>query len=303
VDAAAASGTPVVQSLHDFSHFCIQSHFFRQGELCFDCVERGFLQGVRNKCFNDSLGGSLLTTFSRWLAFKKNILSKISGFTTPSEEIKALLVKQGLPKDRILVIDNPFIVADFPFKFSRLNSETADFIAAWGTFAEMKGFGTLLDALERMSSKVILKLFTKDVHAASSELKEKVARLQMQGRLEIVTDLRYGEELFKELSRARILVVPSEWLVTQEYTVWEGMLLGRPVIVGDRGGNQLLVENRELIFKAGDSIDLAKTLDLLWICSDEYLNNLGSQLQNRAKLKSDPCIYASKIENFYNEIK
>lgn len=303
LDTANASGIPVVQSLHDFSHFCIQSHFFRDGKPCFDCVESGVFHGIRHKCFNDNLAGSILTTLARWLALQKNVLSKVAGFTTPCEEIKTLLVKLGLPRERILVIDNPFIVADFPFQFNQPTFDSLDYIAAWGTFAEMKGFGTLIDALELMSNKVVLKLFAKDIHAASSALKEKVERMQLQGRLEIVDDLRYGEELFNELALARLLVVPSEWLVTQEYTVWEGMLLGRPVVVGDRGGNQLLVENRDLIFKAGNAIDLAMTLDRLWAQPNEYLNIIGAQLQQLAITKSNTQIYAKKMENFYNEIR
>ncbi|MDO9570886.1 MAG: glycosyltransferase [Hydrogenophaga sp.] len=303
LEAATNSGIPVVQSLHDFSHFCIQSHFFRNGSPCYDCIESGVLQGVRHRCFNNSLPGSLLTTFSRYISTQKSILKKIAGFTTPNNEIKNLLVELGLPCERILVIDNPFITKDFPFEKARSNSVGNRYIAAWGTFAEMKGFGTLLDALELMSNKITLKIYAKDVHAASNFLRDKVVKLEAKGILKIVDNLRYGEELFGELARASLLVVPSEWLVTQEYTVWEGMLLGRPVIVGNRGGNQLLVDNHELVFKAGNSADLAATLDRVLAYSHEHLDELGIALRNRALALSDTKLYASKIENFYNEIR
>ncbi|MDO9483999.1 MAG: glycosyltransferase [Hydrogenophaga sp.] len=303
LEAAIASKIPVVQSLHDFSHFCIQSHFFRNGSPCYDCIESGISQGVLHRCFNKSLPGSILTTLSRYLSTQKSILKKMAGFTTPNNEIKSLLVKLGLPSERILVIDNPFIIEDFPFKDIQSRSATKRYIASWGTFAEMKGFGTLLDALELMSNKITLNIYAKDVHAASNLLREKVLKLEAKGILKIVDNLRYGEELFGELARASLLVVPSEWLVTQEYTVWEGMLLGRPVIVGNRGGNQLLVDNHELVFKAGDSADLAVTLDRLLAYPHEYLDELGTALRNRALALSDTKLYASKIENFYNEIR
>lgn len=301
IDAAAACDVPIVQSLHDFSHFCIQSHFYRDGAPCYKCLDGGLYQGVRYKCFNRSLLGSALTALSRWVAERKRLLAKVSGFTTPSEEVKDILVKCGLPHSKILVVDNPFLVEDVPFKAPPWPA-VGDYIAAWGTFAEMKGFGTLLDAIERMRSPICLKLFAKDVHAASPALRERVDRLAAEGRLELIEHIRYGEALFQELSRARLLVAPSEWPVTQEYAVWEGMLLGRPVVVGSLGGNKELVGFNELVFRAGDAESLAALLDNLLSQSERDLAALGQQLRSRVMLKSDPAVYGEKLESFYRGI-
>jgi glycosyltransferase involved in cell wall biosynthesis len=300
LEAALQSGIPVVQSLHDFSHFCTQSHFYRRGAPCFDCLEKGSYSGIRNKCFNGSLPGSILTAFSRFIVERKGLLAKLAGYTTPSEEVKEILVRCGLSREKILVVDNPFLADDMPINLAEA-APVGNHLAAWGTFAEMKGFGTLLDALEYMPATTTIKLYAKDAHAASPLLREKVARMVASGRLELIEGVRYGETLFNLLATARVLVVPSEWPVTQEYTVWEGMLLGRPVVVGDRGGNKELVGDPDLVFRAGDAVSLASVLTRLLGYGEEQLTSIGSGLKCRAVAKGDPSVYAEKIERFYDD--
>ena len=52
--AAVKSGIPVVQTIHNFRLLCPGAMFFRDGQICQDCVSHGLWCAVRHGCYRGS---------------------------------------------------------------------------------------------------------------------------------------------------------------------------------------------------------------------------------------------------------
>lgn len=99
------------------------------------------------------------------------------------------------------------------------------------------------------------------------------------------------------------VVIPSEWLMPMEYTVYEAMAFGKPVVVSDMGGNKELVKDHwnGVIFKAGDSDDLANKM-LFLINNKKILKRYGFNGRKLIEEKYNTKTYYSKIIAVYEEL-
>src|SRR5262249_7229492 len=63
----ALAGVPIVQTLHDYRFFCIESHLLRKGRVCEECPDHGVWRGVLHKCYRDSRVQSFAMAQSLWI--------------------------------------------------------------------------------------------------------------------------------------------------------------------------------------------------------------------------------------------
>lgn len=104
--AAAASGRPVVMTLHNYRLACLPATLLRDGRICQDCVGRVPWPGVLHRCYRGSRAASAVLATSITLHRKVHSFDKVSAFFAISRFVRDKHIEAGLPGDRIIIKPN-----------------------------------------------------------------------------------------------------------------------------------------------------------------------------------------------------
>ncbi len=230
---ADADGIAIVQTLQNFRMLCANALLFRDGAVCTECVGKALpWGGVIHACYRGSRAGSAVVTAAFALHRLARTWDKVDRFIAVSAFQRDLLVKGGLPADRLTVKPNhaavtapptPPPIGDHALYAGRLSPEKGlrTLLAAWGTGRLPMGLKVIGDGPLEAEVRA---------HAASNP------RIEVLGRLP-------SEAVYREMARARFLVFPSEWYETFGRTMIEAFAQGTPVLAADIGGARELVED------------------------------------------------------------
>ncbi len=191
--------------------------------------------------------------------FEKINLKLASGAIAGNREAKDLLLKKGFQKP-ILVL--PQLGVDLN-SFKREKEKNEKFTIGFvGRFEEQKGVMVLLDAVKQLpfSYKLLL--------VGSGLLKEKIDFYIKENNLLDKVELIQGvthNQVPSYLSRMDLLVLPSlttsVWKEQFGHVLVEAMVSSVPVIGSDSGAIPEVIGDAGLIFKEGNSNDLAKKIE------------------------------------------
>jgi glycosyltransferase involved in cell wall biosynthesis len=242
---ASASTIPVVQTLHNFRMLCANALFFRDGEVCTDCMGKAFpMDGILHGCYRGSRVGSAIVT----AAFAFHRLARtwdyVDLFVAVSAFQREILVRGGLAAEKIVVKPN-FVASNAVYAESN-QKDAALFV---GRLSPEKGIKTLLAAWNSGRLPFQLKIIGDGPMA--DEVRSCAAG---NPRVEYLGS-KPQEEVYREMAKARFLVFPSEWYETFGRTVVESFAQGTPVLATDMGGVRELVEEgiTGFRFPPGDS--------------------------------------------------
>jgi glycosyltransferase involved in cell wall biosynthesis len=103
VRVAARRGVPVVQTVHNYRHGCVNGLHLRDGRPCTDCLEtRLGLPAVRHGCYRDSRPQTVPMTLGQNL-HRRTWREGVARFLALTPFMRDKLVATGLPADRITV--------------------------------------------------------------------------------------------------------------------------------------------------------------------------------------------------------
>ena len=288
---------PIVYSLHDYNIFCANAILYSNEGVCEKCLKNSFINTIKNRCYKNSL---LLSTYAaitnrihRYLnIFKKNV----DLFIVPTYIMKQKVVEWGLREEKIRVIPNPFLFDDIHPTFYQ-----GDYILFYGSMIKCKGIFTLIKAMKKIHNTKLL-IVGKDVTLEKKDVIDYINSNELDN-IELNTNIRWGSKLREIIDKSMFVVIPSEWLMPMEYTVYEAMAFGKPVVVSDMGGNKELVKDHwnGVIFKAGDSDDLANKM-LFLINNKKILKRYGFNGRKLIEEKYNTKTYYSKIIAVYEEL-
>lgn len=106
IAAAQAAGVPVVQTVHNRRISCVSATHFRDGHPCTDCVGRRVQwPGAAHACYRGSRLQSVLMATSNTV--HHNALRGLAHYFAVSESIAEVLVRSGVPTERVSVKPNP----------------------------------------------------------------------------------------------------------------------------------------------------------------------------------------------------
>lgn len=211
---------PIVRVLHNFRLFCANGLFFRNGHLCFDCVEKSPVRGLLYGCYRDSPVATLPLTVAQMRREISNVeISQPSGYFALSQVAADTLIKAGLPSDRVFIVPN--FIGDFwgsdPLPLRKRNGRWV----AVGRLTREKGF---YDLVKNWPEQYQL-----DIIGDGPDFDEiqimvtKHANIRLLGRLD-------KQELLNRLPRYEGAILPSLWLEAAALTVLEFLCAGLPVI-------------------------------------------------------------------------
>jgi glycosyltransferase involved in cell wall biosynthesis len=242
---------PVVQTLHNFRLLCPAGTFYRNGQICTECLQQTLLRSVAHRCYHDSLShtsvlAAMLTTHRALGTYRESV----DRYIALTEFAREKYVAGGIPADRIVVKPN-FLASD-PHP-SPCPGEGAIFV---GRLTEDKGCWTLLHAWQQLSPSVVLQIVGEG--ALHSQLEtyasaNRVRNVQFCGLLP-------REEVLARIKRSALLILPSEWYELFPMTLIEAFACGVPVLVSNSPGLRSIVPDGYVgrLFQTGSASDLAQ---------------------------------------------
>ncbi|MBH8571528.1 glycosyltransferase family 4 protein [Nostocaceae cyanobacterium CENA369] len=281
--AAKSVGVPVVQTLRNYRLLCPNGLFFRDGEVCEDCMGKFIpYPGVLHGCYreNRSATGAVATMLTVHRAMRTWI-EMVDVYIALTEFARQKFIAGGLPAEKIVVKPN-FVNPD-----PGVGKGSGGYALFVGRLSTEKGLDTLLAAWEHLDSKVPLKIVGDG--PLSSQVMESVKRLpevEWLGR-------RPMSEVHHLMGEAIFLIFPSKWYETFGRVAVEAFAKGTPVIAANIGAIAELVDSGRtgLHFSPSNSEDLAAKVE--WALANP---TSLAQMRHQARAEFDDK-YTSK-ENY-----
>lgn len=254
----------IVQTLHNYRLFCAAGAFFRDGQVCEDCLTKNHWQSVRHACYRQSRSASAtaaaMLSFHHWYGTWKNLVDR---YIALSEFSRTKFVEAGLPAEKIVVKPN-FVLQD-----PGVGAGSRAYAVFIGRLSEEKGLRTLLQAWGRVNPNYALRVIGdgplfKDLQSEIS--RSGLSNVHLNGRL-------HREASLEVLRGAKVLILPSNCYENFPMTIAEAYACGTPVIASRLGAMaELVADGRTgLHFFPGNADDLAKKVEWAWAHSDEML--------------------------------
>jgi len=246
--AAKAEGVPVIQTLHNYRLHCPNGLFFRDGEVCEDCMGKVIpWPGVVHKCYRKSRAASAVVTAMLATHRASHTWTEaVDMYIALTEFARRKFIEGGLPARELTTKPN-FVYPDPGPGEGR--GRYALFV---GRLSPEKGIGTLLAAWERLEERIPLRV------VGDGPLAGLVASTASRDPCLEYLGYRSAEEVHGLLKEASVLIFPSQWYETFGRVAVEAFATATPVIAADIGAVAGLVEHGRtgLCFRPGDPEDL-----------------------------------------------
>jgi glycosyltransferase involved in cell wall biosynthesis len=248
--AVARSGTPIVQTLHNFRLLCPQAMLLRNGSVCENCVGHVPWQAVVHRCYHQSLAQSAVVvgmlTMHRSLGTYSR---KIARYIALNEFCRRKFIAGGLPADRISVKPN---FANLPPVDLTAPRHGALFV---GRLSKEKGVDILSAAMALLPRSLAVPDIRVIGEGPESERLQQQPGVQLLGWLD-------QPQLFDAMRSSSYLVLPSVWYENSPRTLIEAFGCGLPVIASRLGALAELVEHGHtgLLFDPQSPDDLAQKI-------------------------------------------
>jgi glycosyltransferase involved in cell wall biosynthesis len=246
---------PVVQTLHNYRLLCPSAIFFRDGHVCEDCLHKSIpWPGVVHKCYRGSLPAS--ATVATMLSVH-NMMGTwhkaVDLFIAYSQFARNKFIEAGYPESKLAFKTNCLHPSP------QRGEGKGDYALFVGRLTVEKGVPTLLDAWEKISGAVPLKIIGDGPLAEEvAQRATKIPGVEFLGR-------RPLSEVYELMGDARCLIMSSQWYETFGRVIIEAFAKGTPVVASNIGAVGELVAHQKtgLHFAPGDAADLAR--QVLWL--------------------------------------
>ena len=253
---------PVVMTLHEYKMVCSACNLLFHEKPCEACAGGRYFNTIKLRCVKDSHVRSILGFIEMYLHHKiLDIYKNVDIFISPSLFLKNKLRDMGFKKE-IVYLPNFIDIKSFEkFKFEEKNTKGDNSISIvyLGSLEPWKGLLTLLEAAKLISHKHENRQIEFKI-IGDGPMREK---LQEKVKVEKINNVRFpgflkGEDLFREIKNATVVVLPSICYENNPISVIEAFAIGKPVIGSRIGGIPELVKDNEtgLTFEPGNPDDL-----------------------------------------------
>lgn len=294
VDCCKKNNIPMVFTAHDMQAICPASAMLYKGEICEDCIKKGYSSCIKKSCIKDSKLKSILGVLESRYYRKNNIYSIIDFIITPSEFLKTQLIKGNLEYKRIETLHNFVINSDEVKKY-----KDEGYAFFFGRLSVEKGILNLLKAIKQLDNgKLII--------AGNGPEKENIELFikenGIEDRVKMVGYLNQ-EQVKEYIKNSKFVVVPSIWYENCPYSILETMEIGKPIIGSKIGGIPELIEDKEngFVYEYDNIGELAKKMKILFN-NNEIVNQQGQMSRKLYEEKYSENIYYNKLLKVYNDL-
>jgi len=247
---------PVVQTLHNYRLLCPAATFFRDGQVCEECLS-SLWKGVEHACYRHSYSATAVVALM--LAshrLRDTWKREVACFVALSQFARSKFVQGGLPEEKIFVKPN-FVSPD-----PGARTGDGDHVVFVGRLSPKKRVDTILAAWKRLNQSIPLLII-----GGGPDLEVLQAEAAQLG----LTQVRFNGQLPREqtlaaINKARLLVFASEWYENFPVTLAEAFACSTPVICSRLGVMEEIVADGQtgIHFSPGDPEDLARKVEWAW---------------------------------------
>ena len=231
--ACRRAGVPVVQTLHNYRLLCPKATFFRDNQVCEDCLhKRVKWPAVAHACYRDSRSASaVLTVMSAVHNAMHTYRDQVDAYIACSTFTRDKMIEGGLPGDRIYYKPN-FVTPD-----PGVGPGTGGYALYLGRLAPEKGIEVLVKAWDLLGAEVPLRIIGKGpVEALVNGLVERQPHIAHDTW---VSQPRLGQLL----GDAAFLVLPTLNYEGFPRVIVEAYAMGVPVVASDLGAMSRVIED------------------------------------------------------------
>jgi glycosyltransferase involved in cell wall biosynthesis len=273
VYACSSAGVPLLQHYQNYRLVCSAGIFFRNGKACQECLDYSFLRGIQHGCYRDSrFATTVVTTQTVIHRAAKTWSEQVTGFIAPSQFIRDIAIRGGIPAERIHL--KPNCVEPDP----GIRSSFEDFALYAGRLSPEKGIRTLILAWSKMTEEIPLLI------AGDGPLRDELENAAKSSGIRNVTflgSLPHGE-LVSLMKRTRLLIFPTECYEGFPMAIVEGLACGAPILASRIGATRELLQEGEtgFFFTPGDHESLATQVQRIWKMHGE-----SERISDRARME------------------
>jgi glycosyltransferase involved in cell wall biosynthesis len=250
--AASEEGIPVVQTLHNYRLLCPASTFFRDGNVCEDCLGKAVpWPGVLHSCYRGSKPASAaVTVMLATHNYKRTWNQTVSAYIALTGFARNKFIEGGFPAEKIFVKPNYLQTDPGP------GDGKGNYALFVGRLTPEKGISTLLEAWRQIGNGLPLQI------AGDGPL---AADVEKAGReMEAVTWLKWlpRAEILQRMKDASVLILPSTWYEGFPMIIAEAFAVGLPVIASNLGSMSTIVDHQRtgLHFEPGRTAALVEAV-------------------------------------------
>lgn len=280
--AAQDRGVSVVQTLHNYRLLCPNALFFRQGNVCEECLGKAVpLAGVQHSCYRENRAATgMVVAMNSVHRGLQTWTKQVDTYIALTEFVRQKYIEGGLPAEKIRVKPN-FVDPD-----PGVGEGKGNYAIYVGRLSVEKGLDTLVAAWDQIGQQLPLKIVgdgpLSDMVEAAAIKNKSIERL---GRLPM-------SEVHRLVGNATFLVFPSKWYETFGLVAIEAFAKATPVVGANIGAISDIVESGKtgLHFKASDADDLVRQVK--WM-----MENPDSTIQMRQAAR---CAFEKKYTALSN---
>lgn len=292
IDAVKEKNIPLIMTAHDLNPICPASIMLYNGEVCEDCITKGYTSCIKKKCIKNSMLKSVLGYIEKKYYDLHKMFCKVDCIISPSEFNKNQLLKGKLKCNDITVIHNfvnetektDYTLGDCAFYFGRLSRE--------------KGILNLVEAINNIPGARLM-------IAGDGPEKENIQTYIKEHKLENrITLLGYlnQDEIRENIRKCRFVAVPSIWYENCPYSILETMEIGKPIIGSKIGGIPELIQDgiNGFTYEHNDVSELTNKLKKLFN-NDETVKQFSKNSKKIFIQNYSAEAYYNKLMAVYNK--
>ena len=293
IDAIKEKNIPIVMTTHDLNPICPASIMLYNGEVCDDCITKGYAQCIKKKCVKGSTLKSTLGVMEKKYYDIHNVFRKIDCIISPSEFNKNQLVNGKLKYNEIVALHNfvnesernEYVLGDYAFYLGRLSKE--------------KGILNLIEAIGDIPDA---KLLIAGDGPERERIEAYISEHKLDGRITLL-GYQNQDSIHKYITNSRFVVIPSICNENCPYSVLEAMEIGKPIVASRIGGIPELIVDGEngYLYKADDINELKEKLTLL-LDDDEKVNSFAQKSRELYESYYSPDSYYNELIKIYNKV-
>lgn len=298
---AKKRGIPMVMTVHDYALMSANYSLWDEKKMkSMNLEDIGILATAKTKFVKGSFLGTLvlelILKFHHALSLYDGAICR---YTTYSNFVRNAMIASGIPKEKISVTHafaEPLMASD-PLRLPIKNAERIrdPFILFAGRLESYKGVHVLVEALKYLPANTQIKIV--GVGPDERRLKAMVGK---DMRVEFCGFVP-GNELWKMMGLATVVVVPSIWNEPYGLVALEAMCQGTPIIVAKSGGLPEIIgdSGAGIVVPASDAKALARAISAI-VDHPDHAEAMGRTALDRAWELGNPQEHLAKVMNVYS---
>ena len=233
--AAKKEKVPVVQTVHNFRLLCPGAAFYRDNQICEDCLKKGLHCALKHKCYRGSFPQTLCCVLSMKVHRATGIYKGLTYICLTEFNKKKLLRLKGLRPEQIFV--KPNAVSAPEALTPELERQDRFLFAA--RLEDMKGIRVLLEAWRLLGANgpelLICGSGPLDDWSRKFAADNKMTNVRFLGRLP-------NDQVRRLMATSRALILPTQWYEGFPLSIAESYSMGTPVLVSNLGNGGSLIK-------------------------------------------------------------